>query len=219
MRSAASRIGSSMQALASAVSAAGGSSPATGLVQPTWVRQLAPPGQRGTEPRLPAWQQSRGASCSSGGSGFRPMRSDIARQRRLLAAAAAAQPALATEEEEELGAPWDAQAAWSPAPYPRRILQQRRQAQQSGLHLAGATSTAVGLAAAEPALEEVPREHQREQLARLARLALVREHGQLGSRAAPQQLPQLPVPNLGYTCMNLELWQSEGVRTNRCGSP
>lgn len=167
----------------------------------------------------PAQRQRRWHSSTSGGghacsrAGWMPLASDIARQRRLVAASAAAQPALAQEEEE---AGWEeaavavavaaqlAPAVELPAADPWR----RRHAQASP-----AAAGAAALAAySQPPEAVLPQPHAAPALAPPPALP-----------APPALVPwpathpvPLPVPNLGYTCMNVELQQRHGVRTNRC---
>lgn len=190
-----------MQALVSgAVAAAASGSPVQSCVcrQPLAAAVSTLPAQR---PRR--WQSSSSSSSHGGSrSPWMPLASDVARQRRLVAASAAAQPALAEED----AAGWEEAAVAAavatlarPAVEPPAADAWRRQPR--------ASLAAAGAAALEACSRaEVP----------LPSLLAAPEAAPAPPMPRPAAHPlALPVPNLGYTCMNVELQQKYGMRTNR----
>lgn len=124
-----------------------------------------------------------------------PSHSDRVRRRRLTsasaAAAAAAQPALAADE---------VNGAWQALPPQQPAL--------ASLLLKPGRSGLLQQQAEVPGNQEVL--WQAVQLPGSSPLAA------LETALLPRRAPfQLPVPNLGYTCMNKTLQQEHGVRTNR----
>lgn len=182
------------------------SSSASGQPDVRWQQQQ----QRSAAAKRSTWQSPRRhwhSSIAAAGSHFGLLHSDATRQRRLVASAAAADPALA-------GDAWDENALELPLALQRSSSTQRWQPgrpklqpydfQPGGQPLdwqaAGTAGTLL------PARAPLPLP--------VAGSLLALPH--LAAAAAPAAQPfRLPVPNLGYTCMNVQLQQSFGIRTNR----
>lgn len=105
--------------------------------------------------------------------------------------AAAAQPALAVED--------DPRPCWKEA---ERVL--------PGAALALLRPESTGGQGSSPPVAGAPAQAPAAQLQQLDDPALP---------AYGAQPFRLPVPNLGYTCLNISLQQQFGIRTNRCGAP
>ncbi|KAL4426553.1 hypothetical protein ABPG77_008411 [Micractinium sp. CCAP 211/92] len=159
--------------------------------------------------------------------------SERARQRSLLAAAAA-EPCLAapTEQGTEDSPAWERQCQLAALPGAAGLLSETANAVQHGVppsrqprqrawqqgRPGGGSAVVPLLTATSPSMAatpELPPELQRHVSAVLPSGA---ESSRAGGAAAPQpgeQPFQLPVPNLGYTCLNIQLQQQHGIRTNR----
>lgn len=159
------------------------------------------------------------AACQAGSQ----LHSERARQRRLLAAAAA-EPCLAAPTEQGAdGLPACQALDPLPALLRRGVRAKRGPEQQTGRREVPAS----GAAAASPHTTVPLPPHD---AAAAAPASLLPPQWQadavvLGSSASsaaglggaqPGEEPlRLPVPNLGYTCLNIQLQQQRGIRTNR----
>lgn len=175
----------------------------------------------------PAWPRGF-AALRAGGQLF----SERARQRRLLAAAAA-EPCLAALAEQGTVESLAMQGQDLPAapPRPAGLLPETAPALQRDVPTGAqlrlpamqqnvlAEEAALGTLPAAP-LHEAAAASGQPPPQRHAGIAL--PSGAAGGSAAgslalqPGEQPfQLPVPNLGYTCLNIQLQQRHGIRTNR----
>ncbi|KAL4458568.1 hypothetical protein ABPG75_013433 [Micractinium tetrahymenae] len=218
--SSAAMAGAAASAVSSCQAAGPGGGPAMQQAQRGLGRQRRWHSLVGMSPSTGAWQ----------------LYSDRARQRRLLAAAAA-EPCLAAQAEEGVhGSPaWERLSPLAPSRGPAALPGTAALGQPPEPQHDAQTSGPPGQLAQRhrgPAKAGVPAVSPTAALPTAAAAGLPLLQGQAGAALAssaagssscagspaqqPEQQPfQLPVPNLGYTCLNIQLQQRHGIRTNR----
>ena len=218
MRAVAARASSSMHALVgAAVAAAANGTTIAGLGSLQHSSSSGGGSRACRSSRRTAAGWSKRSSASHGPLCL--LHSDAARQRRLVAAPAAAEPSLAEDSLDM----WEGAAPVPPPPEPQQGGSTRQQQPQqpllqvNGTRNGQATAEAAGqagvpLPAALPLFEAatLPAAGYQPAVQEAAPAAAV------SLQVQPLAQPfQLPVPNLGYTCLNIELQQRFGIRTNR----